>query len=107
MWGRGSGRAGGRLAGPPTRTPHTHNTLTHPPTHPPSPHPPPAPPCRVQVRAFGLTQYDAVLLVDPETTFTGDVAPLLRLPTDFAAAWDQVGGGLVRACVCVCVWAGG
>lgn len=53
-------------------------------------------PCRhdphnwLKLRAFGLTQYDAVLLVEPGAMLTGDIAPLFALPTDFAAGWDQV-----------------
>jgi hypothetical protein len=43
----------------------------------------------VKLRAFGLTQYDAVLLVDSNAFVAGDVAPLFALPTDFAAGWDQ------------------
>lgn len=55
-------------------------------------------PCRpaaganwLKLRAFGLTQYDAVLLVDSNAYISGDIAPLFNLPTDFAASWDQVG----------------
>jgi hypothetical protein len=43
----------------------------------------------VKLRAFGLTQYDAVLLVDSNAHFAADVSPLFSLPTDFASAWDQ------------------
>ncbi|EFN55609.1 hypothetical protein CHLNCDRAFT_133736 [Chlorella variabilis] len=43
----------------------------------------------LKLRAFGLTQYDAVLLVDSNAYITGDIAPLFSLPTDFAAGWDQ------------------
>ncbi|KAL4457270.1 hypothetical protein ABPG75_012135 [Micractinium tetrahymenae] len=43
----------------------------------------------LKLRAFGLTQYDAVLLVEPGALLTGDIAPLFALPTDFAAGWDQ------------------
>lgn len=43
----------------------------------------------MKLRAFGLTQYDAVLLVDSNAYVAGDVAPLFALPTDFAAGWDQ------------------
>lgn len=56
---------------------------------------PPPSPCRpasanwLKLRAFGLTQYDAVLLVDPSQRVAGDLAPLFALPTDFAAGWDQ------------------
>ncbi len=44
----------------------------------------------LKLRAFGLTQYDAVLLVDSNAYITGDISPLFNLPTDFAAGWDQV-----------------
>lgn len=59
----------------------------------------------LKLRAFGLTQYDAVLLVDPWQPVVGDLAPLFALPTDFAAGWDQVGGlggrkGWSALCVC-------
>lgn len=53
----------------------------------------------LKLRAFGLTQYDAVLLVEPGQPLVGDLSPLFALPTDFAAAWDQVRGGCAR-------WAG-
>lgn len=43
----------------------------------------------LKLRAFGLTQYDAVLLVDSNVYITGDITPLFGLPTDFAAGWDQ------------------
>ena len=55
-------------------------------------------PCRpatganwLKLRAFGLTQYDAVVLVDSNAYISGDISPLFNLPTDFAASWDQVG----------------
>lgn len=53
----------------------------------------------LKLRAFGLTQYDAVLLVDSNAYIGGDISPLFNLPTDFAAGWDQVrcgGWGLAR-----------
>ncbi|PRW57962.1 glycosyl transferase [Chlorella sorokiniana] len=43
----------------------------------------------LKLRAFGLTQYDAVLLVDSNAYIGGDISPLFNLPTDFAAGWDQ------------------
>lgn len=43
----------------------------------------------VKLKAFNLTQYDAVLMVDADTVIVGDVAPLWSLPTPFAAVWDQ------------------
>lgn len=46
----------------------------------------------LKLRAFGLTQYDAVLLVDSNAYIGGDISPLFNLPTDFAAGWDQVRG---------------
>lgn len=62
----------------------------------------------LKLRAFGLTQYDAVLLVDSNAYIGGDISPLFNLPTDFAAGWDQVRygwgfveGGLRKRLVCV------
>ena len=46
----------------------------------------------LKLRAFGLTQYDAVLLVDSSAYIAADISPLFDLPTDFAAGWDQVRG---------------
>ena len=51
----------------------------------------------VKLRAFGLTQYDAVLLADPGTTLTGDASSLFRLPTEFVTLVpEQVGSGSSR-----------
>lgn len=43
----------------------------------------------LKIRAFGLTQYDAILLVDSDAIVVGSLRPLFGLPTDFAAVWDQ------------------
>lgn len=43
----------------------------------------------LKIRAFGLTQYDAILLMDSDAILVGSVRPLFSLPTDFAAVWDQ------------------
>lgn len=43
----------------------------------------------VKIRAFGLTQYDALLLVDADEAVVGDLSPLFALPAEFAAVWDQ------------------
>ena len=41
------------------------------------------------MRAFGLTQYDAVLLLDADTVVARDLGALWALPAPFAAVWDQ------------------
>jgi hypothetical protein len=43
----------------------------------------------LKVRALGLTQYDRVLLVDADVAVAGSLAPLLAMPVEFAAVWDQ------------------
>lgn len=43
----------------------------------------------LKIRAYGLTQYDAVLILDTDVAVVGDLSPLFSLPTDFAASWDQ------------------
>jgi hypothetical protein len=43
----------------------------------------------LKLRAWEFEQYDGVLLVDSDLVVLGDVAPLFRLPTQFAAVWDQ------------------
>ena len=43
----------------------------------------------LKVRAFGLTQYDAFVLLDSDAAVVGDLRPLFDLPTDFAASWNQ------------------
>lgn len=43
----------------------------------------------MKVRALGLTQYDAILLLDSDVAVVGDLSPLFSLPTEFAAVWDQ------------------
>lgn len=45
----------------------------------------------LKLRAFGLTQYDAVLLVGSHAYLTADISPLFALPTNFEAGWDQAG----------------
>jgi len=44
----------------------------------------------LKIRAFELTQYDAVLLVDADTVIVGNVSDLFFLPTRFAATADQM-----------------
>ncbi|GAB4818121.1 hypothetical protein N2152v2_005167 [Parachlorella kessleri] len=43
----------------------------------------------LKIRAFGLTQYDAILLMDSDAIVVGNVRQVFDLPTDFAAVWDQ------------------
>lgn len=43
----------------------------------------------LKLRPFGLTQYDAVVLVDTDVAVAGDLSPLFSLPVEFAASWDQ------------------
>ena len=43
----------------------------------------------LKVRAVGLTDYDAIVLLDSDTVVIGDIQPLFSLPTDFAASWNQ------------------
>ena len=43
----------------------------------------------LKIRAFGLTQYDAILLMDSDAIVVGNVRQVFDLPTDFAAIWDQ------------------
>ncbi|KAI7846182.1 hypothetical protein COHA_000252 [Chlorella ohadii] len=43
----------------------------------------------MKVRALGLTQYDAIILLDSDVAVAGDLSPLFSLPTEFAAVWDQ------------------
>eukprot|EP00887_Chlorella_sp_A99_P007907 scaffold12.g7907.t1 len=52
-----------------------------------------APASWVRLRAFGLTQYDAVLVVEPEAVVHGKLGPLFRLPTDFAIVASGGGAG--------------
>jgi alpha-N-acetylglucosamine transferase len=68
----------------------------------------------MKVRALGLTQYDAILLLDSDVAVVGDLSPLFALPTEFAAVWDQPkllgrqGGGcsveVLSAGVLCCCW---
>jgi hypothetical protein len=44
---------------------------------------------RLKLRALSLTQYDSVLLIDSDVAVVGNVTPLLSLPVEFAASWDQ------------------
>ena len=43
----------------------------------------------LKLRALSLTQYDSVLLIDSDVAVVGNVTPLLSLPVEFAASWDQ------------------
>ena len=43
----------------------------------------------VKLRAWELTDFDVVLLLDADVTIIGDISPLFTLPTHFAAVPDQ------------------
>jgi len=43
----------------------------------------------LKLRAFELTEYDAVILLDSDTVVLEDISELFNLPTDFAASLDQ------------------
>lgn len=43
----------------------------------------------VKLRAWELTDFDVVLLLDADVTVIGDISPLFTLPTHFAAVPDQ------------------
>jgi hypothetical protein len=43
----------------------------------------------LKLRAFELTEYDAVILLDSDTVVLQDISELFHLPTDFAASLDQ------------------
>ena len=43
----------------------------------------------VKLRAFNLTEFDALLVLDSDTVVPGDLSQLWQLPTAFAAVWDQ------------------
>lgn len=43
----------------------------------------------IKLRAWELTEWDAVLLVDSDVTLLGDLSHLFTLPTPFAAVPDQ------------------
>lgn len=43
----------------------------------------------IKLRTLGLTDYDAVIFVDSDVAVVGDLSPLLSLPVEFAAVWDQ------------------
>ena len=45
----------------------------------------------LKIRAWELDQYDAILLVDSDVAFAGDVQEVFDLPTPFAAVLDQPG----------------
>lgn len=45
----------------------------------------------LKIRAWELDQYDALLLVDSDVAFAGDVQEVFDLPTPFAAVLDQPG----------------
>lgn len=46
----------------------------------------------LKLRAWNLTRYDAVALVDADAVVVGPLDGLWLLPTDFAAVWDQSRG---------------
>lgn len=43
----------------------------------------------VKLRAWELTDFDVVLLLDADVSIMGDISPLFTLPTHFAAVPDQ------------------
>lgn len=43
----------------------------------------------LKLRAWGLTQYSAILLIDADTLVLRPLAPLFAAPFVFAAGWDQ------------------
>lgn len=43
----------------------------------------------VKLRAWELTDFDVVLLLDADVTIMGDISALFTLPTHFAAVPDQ------------------
>ena len=43
----------------------------------------------VKLRAWGLTDWDALLMLDADTSAVGDVRGLFALPTDFAVVLDE------------------
>lgn len=51
-------------------------------------------PCRyalnwIKLRAWELTDWDALLWIDSDASVVGNVSSIFQLPTDFAAALDQ------------------
>lgn len=58
------------------------------------PRTPPSPCCSysgnfIKLRAWNLTRYSALLLVDADVAVTGPLSPLFSLPVEFAGSWDQ------------------
>lgn len=43
----------------------------------------------VKIRAWEMSQYDSILMVDADTVILGDVTHLFRIPTAFATVLDQ------------------
>ncbi len=43
----------------------------------------------MKLRAWGLTDWDALLMLDADTSAVGDVRSLFALPTDFAVVLDE------------------
>lgn len=55
----------------------------------------------VKLRAWELTDFDVVLLLDADVTIIGDISPLFTLPTHFAAVPDQQFNDPAIRCVCL------
>ena len=43
----------------------------------------------MKLRAWGLTDWDALLMLDADTSAVGDVRGLFALPTDLAVVLDE------------------
>ena len=49
--------------------------------------------CRwLGLKAWELSEYDAILLLDVHITVKMDISPIFQLPTDFATTLDQEWG---------------
>ena len=49
--------------------------------------------CRwLSLKAWELSEYDAILLLDVRITVMMDISPVFQLPTDFATTLDQQWG---------------
>lgn len=43
----------------------------------------------LKLRAWSMTEYSSILLIDSDTVVLGSLSPLFSLPVGFAASWDQ------------------
>ncbi len=43
----------------------------------------------IKLRAWGLTDWDALLMLDADTTVISDVSGLFQMPADFAVVLDE------------------